>query len=694
MKDWNKLTVAHLRTELKTRGLSQQGLKAALVARLEEAERVADAPLTEESEAEKTEQQNGSTHGTDVTNRPSVEPSKITHPAEPSSANANSNDNGAVERGNAEPQVGTSTEDLGTGGIEREGVKLARGGERDGSETEDCKPESRAEHEDVEREDVEPDNVKPKDIEPESIPTTDGSAQGPTLPDAPADATIGDVAKAAAKEEKEESGTTPTAANDGHSSSTPPVATEIPAHSTQDGTDPVTAMNGTPPTAPVEPQPVTDTEVSLSAEREAMEVREDLHKRKRSSTSPTPPEESSPKRVRHDDAEQTEDSTHVPDSAMAIDAADEAELRELGRSVAPAIYPATTALYIRNFMRPLREPLVREHLVDLAAQPGSEPDPDVLVEFYLDHIRTHAFARFQSVVAAARVRSALHDQVWPNERDRRVLWVDFIPPEKVSEWVAKERASSGGRPSAAVRWQVVYGQDDDGNVTATLEEGSVAPAAPSSARPGAGREMGPPTGPRPDRDRRDGPRIVGDASRGRLDGSLVTVASPQLYYRPVSEALSKRRLENMRSYEPRSPRYINPNLINRYTFEDDYNFVDRGRENFVGIRPPHRERERQSSRPDDGGGGSGGGGRGPPGSRGGVGRPVPRGGDRYVGGGSRRDGAGSPRYWRDDDHMYRPDADRRQQGYGDEGRLSYNSPTPRSERGGWDDPRDYRDRRY
>lgn len=51
--------------------------------------------------------------------------------------------------------------------------------------------------------------------------------------------------------------------------------------------------------------------------------------------------------------------------------------------------------------------------------------------------------------------------------------------------------------------------------------------------------------------------------------------------------------------------------INRYTFEQGESFVDRGHENFVGIRPPHREREVQRRR-DRGGGGGGGPPRGPP----------------------------------------------------------------------------------
>lgn len=183
-----------------------------------------------------------------------------------------------------------------------------------------------------------------------------------------------------------------------------------------------------------------------------------------------------------------------------------------------------------------------------------------------------------------------------------------------------------------------------------------------------------------------------DGPHSRLDGSQVTLSSPPLYYKPVPEALSKRRLDDMRSYESGKPaRHINADDIYRYSFEDDFKFVDRGREHFAGIRPPHRERERQAALRQGGAGGGGGyGGRS---GFGGGNRQGQRGGDRYGGDGPRRDGFRGARTGRDDDHSYRPTADRRPQGRGDEGRLGYDDPPPRRDRG-WDDSREYRDSRH
>lgn len=279
------------------------------------------------------------------------------------------------------------------------------------------------------------------------------------------------------------------------------------------------------------------------------------------------------------------------------------------RDVPPAQHPATSALYIKNFMRPLREPMLRDYLIELAAAPGAGLDPDCLVDFYLDPIRTHAFVRFTTVSAASRVRTALHGTVWPNERNRKELWVDFMPPEKVVEWAGREQ-SEGGRGTSS-RWEVHYEHDDDGNITANLVNAETEPVH-RNTRPPAGPPAGPPpipTGP----SRNYAPSVEGAPSgpRGRGgnhyrqqppppgDGVAgdrrITRAGPPLQYRPVTEELAQRRLANMRSYYTKDRhRYLGrEDEINRYTFENGDAFVDRGKEVFIGIRPPHRERERR-----------------------------------------------------------------------------------------------------
>ena len=315
------------------------------------------------------------------------------------------------------------------------------------------------------------------------------------------------------------------------------------------------------------------------------------------------------------------------------------------KPVVPAVHPATSALYIKNFMRPLRTPMVQEHLVKLATPPGTSPKPDVVVDFYLDQIRTHSFVNFSSTSAASRVRSALHDQVWPDERNRKALWVDFIPPEKAREWAEKEMAGTGGRGST-YRWEVIYEQDGEGNTVAKHEEVSAESLRQNNVRPPPGPAAEPiiPTGPSRSNVGIEGaplgPRRNGGRGGGRSrvqppavpgEGWEATRAGPSLLYKPVPEDLARLRLRNMRSFYS-TDRYRplgREDEINRYTFENSDAFVDRGKEVFIGIRPPHRERERQRR----GGGGSFGGPRGPP--------PPPRSrNDRYVGGGgggSRRD---------------------------------------------------------
>lgn len=284
------------------------------------------------------------------------------------------------------------------------------------------------------------------------------------------------------------------------------------------------------------------------------------------------------------------------------------------REMAPALHPATSALYIKNFMRPLREPVLRDYLIDLSAAPGAAPDPDCLINFYLDQIRTHAFVRFTSISAASRVRAALHGTIWPNERNRKELWVDFIPEDKVVEWVGREQ-SEGGRGSSS-RWEVQYEPDDNGDMIATLVNAEAEPVRRNTAtRP----PLGPPpvpTGPA----RNSYPGVEGAPSGPRGRGGnhyrqpppqppqpypqasasgdrefRVTRAGPPIHYRPVPEELAERRLANLRSYitKDRHRDLGRPDEINRYTFEHSDEFVDRGKEAFIGIRPPHRERERR-----------------------------------------------------------------------------------------------------
>lgn len=255
----------------------------------------------------------------------------------------------------------------------------------------------------------------------------------------------------------------------------------------------------------------------------------------------------------------------------------------------PSAHPPTSALYIRELMRPLRSETVEEYIVDLVTPQGSHRDPSLIEDFYLDQIRTHAFVKLASASAAQRVRAAMHAQVWPNERNRKPLWVDFIPPDSMRDWIDQEE--SGARGSSN-RWEVVYEQDGDHIVavhrTAGPDNKSFSKPPPTGPAAGSGPVYpgieAAPRGPRG----RGGPPV-----RLNNPNLLQTQANPPLSYQPLSEDIARRRVENMRSFYSSIPSHDLGKDYHRYTFENSESFVDRGTEVFIGIRPPHREKEHQ-----------------------------------------------------------------------------------------------------
>ncbi|KAK2766063.1 hypothetical protein FQN54_007578 [Arachnomyces sp. PD_36] len=280
-----------------------------------------------------------------------------------------------------------------------------------------------------------------------------------------------------------------------------------------------------------------------------------------------------------------------------------------GRAVAPALHPATSSLYIRDFMRPLQPGNVKNYLTSLATPPKSSPNPESVLDFFLDSIRTHCFATFPNISAASRVRSALHGAVWPQERSRKPLWVDFVPEDKVKEWIRTEQDSES-RGRGAPRWEVVYDEDNDNNITATLQEAGA--ARKPSARPGDLHNMaGVPSGPRAgvggngDRGRgSDAPptgpsrQHQGTGFQALDDRFLSTSAKPKLYFLPVSREVSDQRLDRFSDLARRGP-LPRPggDEMRRYTFENTDSFVDKG--------PEYGQRSARGGRGRRGGGGFG-----------------------------------------------------------------------------------------
>lgn len=330
------------------------------------------------------------------------------------------------------------------------------------------------------------------------------------------------------------------------------------------------------------------------------------------------------------------------------------------RTVTPAIHPATSALYIRDFQRPLNKTELQDFITDLATAPGQSPDPDVIVNFFLDNICTHAFVEFSATTAASRVRSLIHGRTWPRETTRRPLWADFIPDNRVLEWIETEKLSQDRRERK--KWEVDYMTDSTGEIIANLQEADAVPAqivrkpsgtidnAPRGPRADRGRfppAMGdprdpnhlpldnPPSGPRdPYADRGIGRhQPTGPSARLRAPEETITlITQPSMSFVPVAKDVAAQRLAHIESLyaTDRDADFRVRSQKHRYTFDRD-TLIDRGVEVFEGIRKPPGVRRMPLPADITGTGGR---------PRGGRGRGRDRAGGGYGGGGY----GGEPRY--------------------------------------------------
>lgn len=250
----------------------------------------------------------------------------------------------------------------------------------------------------------------------------------------------------------------------------------------------------------------------------------------------------------------------------------------------PALHAATASLYIDGLMRPLQPMVLQKHLVSLASTPedgGSDP----ITEFHLDSIKTHCFVSFTSIAAASRVRSAIHGNVWPpNERNRKNLRADFIPDEKIKEWIRTEEESRD-RAGPAVRWEVRYDTSGE-ETTATLAEVGSTP----SGRRESGFNRTPPLGPRRDIEQLERrashappapPSQPGQGFKPLDELFESTTTKPKLYYLPVPREVADKRLDQFDELI-RKGTFPRPggDEMRRITFENDDQFVDIGPERF------------------------------------------------------------------------------------------------------------------
>ncbi|KAJ5177023.1 DNA-binding SAP [Penicillium canariense] len=372
--------------------------------------------------------------------------------------------------------------------------------------------------------------------------------------------------------------------------------------------------------APTSAPQTSEANTELSTPLPLEEALEDKRKRKRRSQSPVPTSEAiaqkkarakeeSPQSTLRDDipaGAAIKDFAQEGNKEPAVPAKQDARFRGLFAAEAvppqpsspvkdvtmddanmePALHPATCSLYIDGLMRPLQPNGLRNHLISLASTPGETSAPDLVKEFYLDPIKTHCFVSFGDIAAASRVRSALHGTVWPNERNRKNLWADFIPDEHVQEWIRTEEAARD-RSGPPVRFEVQY-ESNDGRTTAILAE------AGSNSRSGAAkpREPGfnrtPPLGPRgsvAQADRRPSnappapPSRPGQGFKPLDDLFESTTTKPKLYYLRVPRQVADKRLDQFDELirKGQVPRRGGDEM-RRITFEDEDYFVDGGPE--------------------------------------------------------------------------------------------------------------------
>ncbi|KAM0142561.1 hypothetical protein ACHAP3_001666 [Botrytis cinerea] len=668
MTDWNKLKVVDLKAELKKRGLPQTGLKPALVARLISAENEI------ESESDMTIQDDASKINPESTTSPdTISPTQTSFDIGTESRLDNTEESqGNTIPENSEPQTSPpeiSAEQQTDPTIEPVDLK-----EAETTSTSAPDDEQHPSDETKEEEEIQP--AQPIDTTESSLPPSQATSQPPEQPEGNRSAELSVEPREAIedrqKRKRRSQSPAPTATDISRKRARPSDNIEEVATSNEDaewvekhnavdtgevnveskevtmGEDGPTIIDDS------KEEVIVEQAVSNTNEEEANKMDIDIEEPQPHGELVTAsPELSRPRDSRFKNLFSPPQKSNE-DTEMRHYSQEPVEDEASYNPITPAIHPATSALYIRNFVRPLQEPRLHDYLTTLATPPGSDPDPDAILHFHIDRVRTHALVQFKTLSAAARVRSVMHDRVWPDEPNRKALWVDFIPDEKVKEWIDQEQASGAGRNTK--KWEVVYEEienDGDRQVTAVLQESTGDPqmmsarkqSIPFSAPTGPSRGIeGAPSGPRS----LGGPRAAPVRNLSELFKSTTT--QPTLYWQPASEELVNRRLDAIAAITTKDTLRHTGQDINRYTFEDHDRFVDRGKEIFSGIRPPSGHRGPRNQRPGryqgrGGGGGGGGGGRG----YGYGGRGGDRGYDRGYDRGSYDSYRGPPR---DQDRRY------------------------------------------
>ncbi|XP_074371423.1 uncharacterized protein LOC141712398 isoform X1 [Apium graveolens] len=198
------------------------------------------------------------------------------------------------------------------------------------------------------------------------------------------------------------------------------------------------------------------------------------------------------------------------------------------RTVPPSLKPPTSALRIDRFVRPFTLKAVQE----LLGKTGK------VINFWMDHIKTHCYVSYSSVEEAVETRNAVYNLQWP-ANGGRLLVAEFVEPEEVQMRIEAPPAAPvntgtvqpavpvpmQSQPSPRVQAQRLAPQTLPPQAPVSLPP---PPPTPVSNPPPAARERAlPPPPPIPERVE---PPIV------TLDDLFrKTKATPRIYYLPLSD---------------------------------------------------------------------------------------------------------------------------------------------------------------
>lgn len=336
------------------------------------------------------------------------------------------------------------------------------------------------------------------------------------------------------------------------------------------------------------PQPLTNELVPTNMSRQANELTNEATQDDAHENVPSRQEENIPVNTELGSKDAIEQSATPTNPLAATPALQDPSLSnsETTTTIAPPIepdrHPTTRALYIRDLKRPLQPGDLENHLISLASGGA-----DVLEEFHLDTMRTHAFASFKTVDLASTVRKELDGQIWPAERSRPPLHVYFIPEDKMRDFIAQEirAVDTGGAAAKKKTWEVIYTKGVAGDIKVLLQGiGSIpspSTSAPARSGPGPGPGPGPdmriPTGPRSMIQKRSDLRQEASGMPKKPESSQFlaldtlfrsTTSKPKLYYQPVAEDLASSRLRQLQSDKEIEPGSNSDAEKCRYTWED------------------------------------------------------------------------------------------------------------------------------